>query len=71
VAAYGESGRPVLSSTCGIVRASPYTELDDAYTTRRAPASRAATSTLRNPSTFTWLLLKGSASDRGTEASAA
>src|SRR5262245_54755027 len=65
--AYGASGATDWDSRLGIPGALPYTELEDAKTTRRTPASRAASRTLSVPSTFTALEVSGSWMDLGTE----
>ena len=50
---------------------SPYTDDDEAYTTRRTPARRAASSTFNVPVTLWSLAPSGSATERGTERMAA
>jgi hypothetical protein len=49
----------------------PYTEDEEAKTTRRTPLSRAASMTLSVPITFDELLVSGSWIERGTEGIAA
>src|SRR5690606_19854564 len=49
----------------------PYTDDDEANTTRRTLLRRAASSTFRKPEVFTSCVVKGSATERGTEHSAA
>ena len=49
----------------------PYTEDDDAYTTRGTPAVRAACRTCSVPVTLFSLAPRGSATDRGTDRMAA
>jgi hypothetical protein len=49
----GKRGR---SSVLGRAALSPYTEEEEAYTTRRVPAARAAYSKRSVPSTFTALV---------------
>ena len=63
----GASGATGWSSRRGMPGRSPYTELDDANTSRRTPWSRAARITFSVPSTFTALEVNGSWIDLGTE----
>jgi hypothetical protein len=68
--AYGAIGSVGADSWRGSDPVLPYTDDDDANTTRRASSSRAASSTLSVPSTVTALVVSGSWSERGTEGSA-
>ena len=52
VTAYGERGVPVRDSTLGRCGSSPYTELLEAKTNRRTPASRLDTSMFSVPVTL-------------------
>src|SRR3954454_5091403 len=70
VTPYGEIGSVGLDSTVGSCALVPYTDVDDEKTTRRTPSSRAASSTLSVPSTFTALDVSGSWTERGTDPSA-
>src|SRR5436190_800003 len=70
LAAYGERGRAGTVSGVGRTVAPPYTLLDEAYTTRRTPASDAAVSTVSVPCTLTRSDASGSRNERGTAPSA-
>src|SRR5206468_8472081 len=69
--AYGEIGAGGCSSRLGGSGRSPYTDDDDAYTTRATRARRAASSTLSVPVTLFSLAPRGSFTDRGTDRIAA
>src|SRR5689334_22559585 len=69
--AYGEIGAGGCSSHFGSGGSSPYTDDDEAYTTRRTPARRAASSTVRVPLTLWSLAPSGSSTERGTDRMAA
>jgi hypothetical protein len=69
--AYGDSGLTGISSCFGSVGVLPYADEEAANTSRRTPASRAATSTLSVASTFARLEVMGSVTDRGTDGIAA
>ena len=58
--AYGEIGATGWSSRFGSCGFEPYTDDEDAYTTRRTPASRAASRTFSVPVTFTAFVVSGS-----------
>src|SRR6266498_224339 len=64
-------GRGGTSSVTGSRSASPYTDEDDAYTTRSAPASRAAIRTLSVPVALASCDARGAATDRATDGMAA
>ena len=64
-------GSGVMSSRFGRSGFAPYTDDDEANTTRRTPASRAVSRMLRVPVTFDSLLVSGSCTERGTEGRAA
>ena len=68
---YGEMGIVCRSSRLGSAGFAPYTDDEDAKTTRRTPLSRAASSTLSVPMTFEALLVSGSRTERGTDGRAA
>src|ERR671934_1174692 len=68
--AYGEIGSGFWSSLRGNEPLFPYTDDEEATTTRRTFSSRAASRTLSVPSTFTAAVVSGSCTDRGTEGSA-
>src|SRR5881409_1536652 len=68
---YGDSGAVGIVSTFGSVGVLPYADDDPAYTTRRTPASRAATRTFSEASMLARLDVIGSWTDRGTEGMAA
>src|ERR1041385_1751945 len=65
--AYGDSGLAGMSSCFGSVGVFPYADEDPANTSRRTPASRAATRTLTVASTFARFDVIGSFTDRGTD----
>ena len=69
--AYGEMGAAGWSSRLGRSGRSPYTDDDDAYTTRATRARRAASSTWSVPVTLFALAPRGSFTDRGTDRIAA
>src|SRR5207253_2418257 len=67
---YGEIGSGFAVSIRGRSPEFPYTDDDEAQTTRRTPSSRAARRTLSVPSTLTALVVSGSCTERGTDGSA-
>src|SRR5690242_14073178 len=69
--AYGDSGLVGMSSRFGRVGVLPYADEEPAYTSRRTPASRAATSTLSDALTFARFDVTGSLTERGTDGMAA
>lgn len=69
--AFLRNGRGMRSSRFGSSGFLPYTDDEDADTTRRTPASLAASSTLSVPITLVALLVSGSWTDRGTDGRAA
>ena len=60
-----------MSSCLGSVGVLPYADDEPAKTSRRTPASRAATSTLRVASTLARFEVIGSFTERGTDGMAA
>ncbi len=64
--AYGERGTSGAVSGVGRISAPPYTDDDDAATTRRTPASRLATSTVRVPPVFARSVASGCSTLRNT-----
>jgi hypothetical protein len=67
--AYGEIGSGNCDSARGSSPPLPYTDDEEAFTTRRTASSRAASSTLSVPSTLTAVVVSGSCTERGTEGS--